>query len=433
MIMQIAPFDMSGKLPGGQPLAGLLKEPEKLDPSFFGLNEGEVGWMDPHHRMLLHLTAHALHRVNFLDKNWQDLQGRKVGVFMSVSNNEWAEVRPEQLSHASERGAAGFRASSLISQCFGLTGPSITVNSACASTMSALETAVQNLLLNKCDVAIVGAAHLLSPKTHEIRERAGLLIKGRSHKLSEGCGVLVLQKVGRARAEGRHIMAVVRGVGTTFVGIQAEEKVARQEELAKQVMEEVGCDADGKNGRVAYVEMSGTGSPDEDEEEGLLLARLYQPPSSSGPSTPNGKAKAARPDSPIVYMGCAKGMRFVCLCSSARRGSVRQRRRRFAPSVPRRQRSAKPSRRPKRQQSARTCNASLPSSHSCSRSASEGMMLWTSYVYNTFLTFLRLSPLGLAPTTAAIPPSPRARYGDPPCSLRRFPQQQTIHNTQQNK
>lgn len=296
MMMQIAPVELSGRVPDGQPLAGLLREPEKLDPSFFGLSEGEVGSLDPHDRMLLHLTAHALHRANLLDREWEGLRGRRVGVFMGLSNGEWGQGRGE--------GARG-KASDLISQCFHLSGPSITVNSGCASAMSALEMGVQSLVLRRCEVAIVGAAHLLlSPRTHEGRALAGRLIAGRSYRLSEGGGVLVLQRVRGAGGEGRHVMALVRGLGTAFVGKQGKG----QEALVRQVREEAGVD---KEGGVAYVEMSGTGAEEEDGEEGRWLARLYQPPLSPSPSVANGKGRLYPPPGASTGKGKGEGVVFV--------------------------------------------------------------------------------------------------------------------------
>jgi hypothetical protein len=76
-------------------------------------------------------------------------------------------------------------------------GPSMVfVQSACAG-VNALQNAVDDLNMGRCDVAIVAACDsLLGPTPVLVRERAGVLDRTRTAVLSEGAAALVLERSG---------------------------------------------------------------------------------------------------------------------------------------------------------------------------------------------------------------------------------------------
>lgn len=270
----------AGKLTAGQPEAALLEDVEVWDPSVVlvggeqQLAESELPWLDPHHRLLLAATSHALRDAGL--KPGPRLRSRKVGVWVGVSNHEWRAVCPEEASAATERGHAS--AASLISKCFGLKGPSQSTDSACASSVSALELAVQSLRLGRCELAVVGGVHLLlTPDTHTQRSQMGLLSKAAGHHmLGEGCGVLVLRRLGHAEADGNPVLALVGSVACSSLGGQRLEEAGARDRLrglAQQALAEARCPSD----LVTYLELSGTGRPREDARELRCLADVFRP------------------------------------------------------------------------------------------------------------------------------------------------------------
>jgi acyl transferase domain-containing protein/phosphopantetheinyl transferase len=110
-----------------------------------------------------------------------------------------------------------------------LRGEAYVIDAACASSLIAVEQAVERLRLGRCDLAIAGGVHLcqipafwkvfhllqaLSP-TGQIRpfdrKADGLL-------LGEGAGAVVLKRAEDARRDGDRVYAIVKGVGSSSDG-----------------------------------------------------------------------------------------------------------------------------------------------------------------------------------------------------------------------
>src|SRR5207244_8521755 len=71
-----------------------------------------------------------------------------------------------QLRGSASISAAGSEMANRISHCFDFTGPSIAVDSACSSSMTALHLAVASLRRGECESAVVGAVNLLTHPYH---------------------------------------------------------------------------------------------------------------------------------------------------------------------------------------------------------------------------------------------------------------------------
>jgi acyl transferase domain-containing protein len=110
-----------------------------------------------------------------------------------------------------------------------LMGPSYTVDAACASSLIALDHAVQGLISGGLDMVLVGGSHVVTPvpilmvfcqlgalsRRQEIRpfdRRADGTILG------EGIGMVVLKRRRDAERDGDRIHAVVKGVGIASDG-----------------------------------------------------------------------------------------------------------------------------------------------------------------------------------------------------------------------
>ncbi|GGK86771.1 beta-ketoacyl [acyl carrier protein] synthase domain-containing protein [Mangrovihabitans endophyticus] len=215
--------------PDLQPFAEVLARGVHIDgvdlfePERFGISEDEARYMDPQQRVLLTCAAQALE-----DAGITDVSSVRVGVFAGVSTVEYHYahlrngIRPEDLDPMMGTGAAMSATAARVATGLRLNGPVLTVDTACSSALTAVHLALPALRRGDCDVAVVGACHLqVAPFTSAVFDRAGMLSpSGRSRPFAkdadgqvrgEGCGVLVLTRVGDVRPGGPAPYAVIRG------------------------------------------------------------------------------------------------------------------------------------------------------------------------------------------------------------------------------
>ena len=176
----------------------------------------------------------------------------------------------EMLSPHSGLGSGSFAAANRISHVFGLTGPSFAVNTACASSLTALHLAVTSLQAGECDLAVVGGVNLLlHPSEFVALSQARVLSKaGRTRSFSseadgyvrgEGCGVVVLRRQQDALAAGDRVAAVIRGSALSHVGA-SNGMSAPNGPAQESVMRAAAAKAGINPAEIEYLEAQGTGT-----------------------------------------------------------------------------------------------------------------------------------------------------------------------------
>ncbi|MFJ9848406.1 beta-ketoacyl synthase N-terminal-like domain-containing protein [Streptomyces sp. NPDC101150] len=178
-------------------------------------------------------------------------------------------------------------------------GPAYTLDAACASSLLAVEQAVDLLTAGRCDLVVAGAVHhchiatlwsvftqlrALSPTQHIRpfdRRADGTL-------LSEGTGVVLLKRLADAERDGDRIYAVIRGVGVAGDGRASSlmsPQVDGQVRALEQAWARAGLDP-AHPSALGLLEAHGTGTPVGDEAELSTLAKVFGPP--AGDSRPIG-------------------------------------------------------------------------------------------------------------------------------------------------
>ena len=208
--------------------AALLDDPAGFDAAFFGVSRRMAAWMDPHQRMLLELTWHALENAAIAPER---LRGTPVAVFAAAPMADYRErmIRADVVDSAAFPGTLITFTPNRISYQFDWTGPSYAVDSACSSGLSILAPAVQGLRSGEFPLAAVMAANITCNGfyTSSAYQAGALSPTGASIPFSshhdgyirgEGGACLLLKRLSDARRDGDPVHAVIRGVGLAHNG-----------------------------------------------------------------------------------------------------------------------------------------------------------------------------------------------------------------------
>ena len=266
---------------------GFLDGAAEFDPMFFGITPREAVAMDPQQRVGMRVAWRALENAGL---NPGELAGAEAGCYLGVSINDYGPAMAAANEHSGYRatGSALGAVAGRISHALGLTGPSLSVDTACASSLSALHLAAQAVRGEECDWALAGGVCVMgSPAAFfEFSKNNALSTDGHCRAYAaeatgtlwgEGAGVVVLETESRARELGHRVYGRLLASGINHNGSGAPLAVpsaAAQRRLIEKTLAVAGIPAD----RVDMIEGHGTGTPVGDPMELTALAQVYGAP-----------------------------------------------------------------------------------------------------------------------------------------------------------
>jgi len=300
------------------PAAGLLDDVEYFDAAFFGMSAREAEVRDPQQRLFLELAYTALEDGGYNPAAYPG----DIGVFAGTGEDayQWWYTRrnPAALAAAGPIGVMiGSHpdyVATLASYKLNLHGPSMTLHTACSTSLVALHLACEALRNGECDMALTGGVNVDLPLG-----RGYIYVEGGVHSSDGHCrafdarsngtvwgsggGVVLLKRLSDAIADRDHIRAVVLGNAVNNDGAGKVGFTAPSQQGQAAVIAQALALARVDPRTISYVEAHGTGTALGDPIEVGALSSVYRQYSSDVGWCGLGTVK-----SNIGHLGAAAGI-----------------------------------------------------------------------------------------------------------------------------
>lgn len=268
----------------GARVGGYLADVTAVEADEFGLGGEETAAVDPQERLLLSVARHCFEDAAVTPR--QLSEAGSVGVFVGSMWQDHAlygvtaraDGRPG--THAT-RGGLAHRTS----HAFGLTGPSLVLDTGCVSGLAAVEAAYRAVADGRCEAALAAGSNLVLHPDHldvlsdmglvaEQPDSCALTDRASGWIVGEGVGAVLLKPLDRALADGDPIHAVLRGGALVHSGTTRQFGIPdpkRQEEVMRTAL----ADASLTPGDIGYVEAAAAGAALADVLEFGAVDRLF--------------------------------------------------------------------------------------------------------------------------------------------------------------
>ena len=269
----------------------VLEDADRFDASFFGYSPREAQIIDPQQRVFLECAWEALEHAGY----GGDVSGKAVGVYAGSSMNTYvlnqllpnrallASVGGYQLMIGNDKDFLCTR----VSYKLNLHGPSMTIQTACSTSLVAVQLACRALQRGECDLALAGGVSINFPQRAGYQFQEGMIfspdgvcrpfdVDARGTRAGSGAGVVVLKRLADALADRDCIQAVILGAavnndGADKVGYTAPSVDGQVEAIATaQALGNV------EPHSVSYIEAHGTATPLGDPIEIAALTRVFR-------------------------------------------------------------------------------------------------------------------------------------------------------------
>ncbi len=269
---------------------GVVDDADKFDAAFFGVPPNEAELMDPQQRLFLETAWECLERAGQVPEKSAGRIGVFAGKYSASYFQQHVQAHPEKIERigefqamlANEEFVAVRTAHKL-----NLTGPAITLHTACSTSLVAIAQAFDAIQAGHCEMALAGGASVTCPPASGYLYQEGAMLspdghtrsfdaKGEGTTFSDGVAVVLLKRLSDALDDGNTIHAVIRGVAINNDGAVKASFTAPSVEgqcaVIEAALESAGVDARS----ISYVEAHGTATPLGDPVEVAALTQAFR-------------------------------------------------------------------------------------------------------------------------------------------------------------
>jgi len=268
-----------------------LDDIDLFDAAFFGFTPREAEMADPQHRIFLECVWEALEDAGCDAARYPGV----IGLYGGGGINSY--LINNLLTNRRLIDAMGLLQTAMINRADHLTthtayklnlkGPSVTVQTACSTSLVAVHMACQALISYHCDMALAGGVAVSTPNRIGYLHQEGGIGSPDGHCRAfdaqangtvsgSGAGVVALKRLSDALAEGDVIRAVIRSTavnndGSDKIGYSAPS-VSGQAQAIAMAQAIAGISAE----EISYIEAHGTGTPLGDPIEIEALTQAFR-------------------------------------------------------------------------------------------------------------------------------------------------------------
>ena len=264
----------------------MSRDPAVFDAPFFSITSKEAASMDPQQRWLLETSYRAFENAGI---PVEKVAGTPTSVFAASMTDDYTRMLtldPETMPTNVATGTNPSILANRLSWYFDLRGPSITVNTACSSSMMAMDLACQSLGTGQCSMALVGGSNVIislgtSLNLHSMNFLSPDSVSrsfdasANGYSRGEGVVVFILKNLADAIRDEDTIRAAIRGTATNQDGHTpglTQPNPAMQEELVRSLYRKCGLGLE----TTRYFEAHGTGTQVGDSAEANALGRVFR-------------------------------------------------------------------------------------------------------------------------------------------------------------
>ncbi|KAE8331373.1 hypothetical protein BDV39DRAFT_189789 [Aspergillus sergii] len=279
MTREIDETRFPGVVKDGKTWGNFMDDVDSFDHQFFKKSKREAAALDPHQRVLLETTYHALESAGCFGGGQQQeaethekASGSEItSCFIGMNAPDYAlNLACHPISPYTGFGLLRSFVAGRLSHHFGWTGPSQTIDTACSSAMVAIHQACRAIEAGECTRAVAGGVNLITNMISYNAMRVGGFInetgacktfdaRADGYCRGEAVGVVVLKPLAKALEDGDHIHGVLLATGnnqninSTSI---TNPTVESQSVLYRDVLGRAGINPK----EVSYVEAHGTGT-----------------------------------------------------------------------------------------------------------------------------------------------------------------------------
>ncbi len=269
---------------------GLIEGADLFDAAFFGISPLEAKVMDPQQRVFLELAHHSLENAGYDQERYKG----RIGVFAGIGDNHYYTTnlltQPDLLEMAgklaveygNQKDYIALRTAYLLD----LRGPAISLNTACSTTLLAVDQAYRSLLDHECDMALSGGIDITVPQKSGFLFQEGGTFARDGHcrpfdtdatgtMFCDGAGVVVLKRLADALTDRDTIYAVIRGTGKNNNGARPASFLAPSVDGQAEAIALAQANANVPVETIRYIEAHGTGTPVGDPIEFDALRKVF--------------------------------------------------------------------------------------------------------------------------------------------------------------